>query len=159
MTAKLATDSELNNGPSICVCVNIRRASRAITKIYDKALEPSRLKVTQFSVLANILHSGPINVSNLSRILNLDRTTLVRNLKSSELSGFIENIATSDPRERLLAISESGRLAVETAMPYWRAVQKKVRTQIGLEQLEQLAVLMTGLEKLSREIGVDSANS
>jgi DNA-binding MarR family transcriptional regulator len=156
MTSRSVVDSKPINGPSKCVCVNLRRASRTITKIYDKALEPSKLKVTQFSVLVTIMNCGPINVSNLSRLLNLDRTTLVRNLKSSELACYIEDVAGSDPRERLLAISASGRLAVEEALPCWRAVQKQVRSELGPENLEQLAVLLTGLEKLSREMGIDS---
>jgi DNA-binding MarR family transcriptional regulator len=148
----MSTDSaksQTSSGPSVCACVNVRRAARAITRIYDKALEPSNLKVTQYSMLANIMHSGPINLSNLAQVLNLDRTTLVRNLKSMEASGFTENVATSDPRERLIALSASGRQAVEAALPYWRAAQKQMRDAFGRERLEQLAALAESLEALS----------
>ena len=141
---------------SACICINVRRASRAITRIYDQALEPSHLKVTQFSVLVTVMQSGPINTSDLARLLKLDRTTLVRNLKCSESSGFTEEVATSDPRERMIAISESGRQAVESAMPYWRSVQKRLRARFGREQLEQLGVLADALEKISDEFGTAS---
>lgn len=57
------TKNTSNASPSICNCVNVRRASRAITRMYDKALEPADLKVTQYSALANIMHSGPLNSS------------------------------------------------------------------------------------------------
>ena len=156
MTTKPPIDSPAKNPPSVCICVNVRRASRAITRIYDKALEPSNLKVTQFSVLVTVMHAGPINTTNLSRLLNLDRTTLVRNLKCAEQSGYTETIAASNPRERLIAISASGRKAVEAAMPHWRAVQRQLRDHLGREHLEQFAVLAASLEKLSGEFGVDA---
>lgn len=148
---KMGTKAAAGNnavGPSVCTCVNLRRASRAITRVYDKALEGSGLKVTQYSILANIKRSGPINVSNLSRILKLERTTLVRNLKSLEAAGYVEESASSDPRERVLAISETGRAVVDAATPLWQAVQRQVREHLGDEQLERLAVLVTALEEL-----------
>jgi DNA-binding MarR family transcriptional regulator len=135
-------------GPSACACVNLRRASRAITRLYDKALDPSGLKVTQYSVLANVMRSGPINVTKLALLLKLDRTTLVRNLKPLESAGFLQQVATDDPRERVLAVSEAGRRAVEAASPHWQAVQSQLRDHLGAEFLEQLAVLVTALEEL-----------
>jgi DNA-binding MarR family transcriptional regulator len=135
--------------PSLCNCVNVRRASRAITRIYDKALEPADLKITQYSVLANVARSGPLNISKLARILKLDRTTLVRNLKSLEASAYIENAAVSDPRERAICITDSGRTLVEKAQPYWSMAQKQIEDFIGAEDLQQLNFLVTSLEKLS----------
>ncbi len=158
-TAKVSAERASSDRPSVCTCLNVRRASRAITRIYDKALQPSNLKATQYSVLANIVHSGPLNISNLSRILKLDRTTLVRNLKSLESAGLTENVATSDPRERLVGISELGRNAVETALPHWKAVQKQIREHLGREHLEQLGVLVMALESLSQRDGDGSAGS
>lgn len=154
MTAPIAAKDRTGNAPpSVCACVNLRRASRAVTRLYDQALEPSGMKVTQFSLLATIMHSGPINTTNLSRILMLDRTTLVRNLKSSEASGFIEEVATADPRERVLSISVSGRRAVEAALPHWRNVQRQLRDLLGREHLERLGVMATTLEALALKGG------
>jgi DNA-binding MarR family transcriptional regulator len=155
MKAKLAADSKRETAPSVCTCVNLRRASRAITRIYDNALEPSNLKITQYSVLANILRSGPVSISNLSRILNLDRTTLVRNLKALETAGYVDNAASLDPRERLVAVSETGRRAAETAFPYWQGAQKRIRDHLGKEHLEQLGSLVTALEEMSDTLGMD----
>ena len=154
MIAKHAPKKASANRPSICTCVNVRRASRAITRIYDKALEPTGLKITQYSVLANVAYSGPLNISKLARILKLDRTTLVRNLKSLEASGFIENTAVSDPRERAIGITESGRAVVEGARPYWSIAQKQVEDHIGADAIQQLNLLVTSLEKLSDGSGL-----
>ena len=153
MTAKHPAKKASSKLPSVCNCVNLRRASRAITRVYDKALEPADLKITQYSVLANVAHSGPLNISKLAGILNLDRTTLVRNLKSLESSGFIENTPVSDPRERAIGVTESGRAVVERARPYWRIAQKQIKEQLGAEGLQQLTLLVTTLEKLSDDSG------
>jgi DNA-binding MarR family transcriptional regulator len=127
----------------------VRRASRAITRIYDKALEPAGVKITQYSALANVARSGPLNISKLARILKLDRTTLVRNLKSLEAAAFIEDAAVFDPRERAICITESGRALVEKAQPYWALAQKQIEDFLGAEAIQQFNLLVTSLEKLS----------
>jgi len=149
MKAQPAAKKPSSHKPSVCACVNLRRASRAITRIYDKALEPADLKITQYSVLANVAHAGPLNISKLARILKLDRTTLVRNLKSLEASGFIEDTEVSDPRERAIHITETGRTLVDKARPYWNIAQKQVESHLGAEALQQLNLLVTSLETLS----------
>lgn len=135
--------------PSICVCLNVRRASRAITKIYDQALNSSGLKVTQFSVLKNIEAYGPLSTSTLAKLLMLDRTTLVRNLKLLESAGFIENSPSPDPRERQIGITDRGRRAIEEADIHWLAVQRQMKQQIGAENLKALGHLVTLLEGLA----------
>lgn len=132
--------------PSMCTCANLRRASRAITKIYDKILEPSKLKVTQYAALKRILQYGPLSVTKLAELLVLDRTTLVRNLKPLKYSGFIENSSTSDSRERAVAITEAGKTVVEAANHHWDSAQQLIRARLGEESIEQLGSLVTILE-------------
>jgi DNA-binding MarR family transcriptional regulator len=141
-----------NPNPSICSCVNLRRAARAITRVYDRNLVPVSLKITQYSVLANVARSGPLSVSSLARILRLDRTTLVRNLKALETAGFIENHPeVLDPRERVVRITSMGLQTVEQAQPLWKAAQRQIEAQIGTDGLAQLAGLVTALEGLCDE--------
>jgi len=134
--------------PGSCNCSNMRRAARAITKIYDKALEPSGLKSTQFAALMHIKSNGPLNISALSKIMVLDRTTLVRNIKPLVEAGFIENTTTPDPRERQVNITENGRQVINLALPYWREVQKKMAHKVGKEDLTSLERIVTVLEGL-----------
>ena len=155
MSPRPATKKDTCLTPSACSCVNLRRASRAITRVYDKALEPAELKITQYSVLANVAHSGPLNISKLARMLKLDRTTLVRNLKPLEASGFIEDTEVADPRERAIQITEPGRLLVARALPYWKLAQKQIKDQLGADGIAQLSLLVTSLEKLSDDAVVE----
>jgi len=135
--------------PSPCVCMNVRRASRAITRIYDQALETSGLKVTQFSLLMQIDAHGPLNVSALARLMTLDRTTLVRNLKLLENAGFIENTPTDDPRERKIGITDHGRRTILESLPHWKNVQRLIRKHVDQDSLHALNRVLTVLETLA----------
>jgi len=136
--------------PSTCACSNLRRASRAITKFYDKAILPSGLKkVTQFSMLRNIMFSGPLSASELSQILRLDRTTLVRNLKLLEIDKYIESVTGSDFRMRPIAITKKGRTAVETALPYWEKAQTTIKSRIGTENIDKFISILMDIESLA----------
>lgn len=143
--------------PSACFCVNVRRASRAITKIYDQALAPSGLKVTQYSLLKNIDAHGPLNTSALARLLTLERTTLVRNLKLLETAGLIENSPSLDPRERQVSITDHGQQTVALAQPLWKQAQRTLRQRIGVEHLELLGHLASTLEGIA--IGHETLNT
>uniref|UniRef100_UPI000471FC68 MarR family winged helix-turn-helix transcriptional regulator n=1 Tax=Paenibacillus zanthoxyli TaxID=369399 RepID=UPI000471FC68 len=80
------TSSE-NKSSSVCNCINLRRASLAITELYDRYLAPSGLNNSQFSLLRHIDRMGPASVSDVALKMRLDRTTLVRNLKTLEQQG------------------------------------------------------------------------
>lgn len=132
--------------PRKCTCANVRAASRVITKLYDTIMEPSGLKVTQFSVLRNVEAAGPLSVTALARVMNLDRTTLVRNLKVLDAGNLVQRAAGKDSRERLIAITARGRDAIDGALPYWEEAQKKVEDHLGSEDLEKLVTLLMALE-------------
>lgn len=141
--------SKSNRLPSKCTCTNTRRASRAITKFYDASMEASGLKITQFSILRNVMLSGPLSTSKLSQILNLDRTTLVRNLKSLESLNYIESAGSNDSRERPIIITEKGRNAVDSAIPYWEQAQESIKVRIGSAKLEDFIATLMEIESMA----------
>jgi DNA-binding MarR family transcriptional regulator len=132
--------------------MNFRRASRAITRIYDQALEPSGLKVTQFSLLMNIDAYGPLNITALAKLVTLDRTTLVRNLKPLESAEMIVNAPSDDPRERQVSLTKQGRLVITKALPQWKGAQRKIKETVGPENLHIVNQLTTLLEGLVSEL-------
>lgn len=133
---------------SSCNCLNLRRASQAITKIYDEALEPSELKIGQFSLLKHINKLGPVNVSDLAGIIRLDRTTLVRNLKPLEEEGLIEDIAIPGNRNRQLKLTSKGAQALGKAEQLWEKAQKDFEEYLGEDNVEILSTLLSKIEAL-----------
>ena len=64
-----------------CACANLRKAARVVTQAYDKALKPTGLRATQFTVIATLATEGDAPLTRLAEALVMDRTTLTRNLK------------------------------------------------------------------------------
>jgi predicted transcriptional regulator len=79
-------------------------AARAVTRTYDRALRPSGLRSTQFSILVAASVAGGIPLHRLAKILGLERTTLTRNLAAIEREGLIQ-IASVDGRTRNVILS------------------------------------------------------
>ncbi len=131
--------------PSVCNCTNMRRASRALTQLYDKLLEPSGLKVTQYSLLNHLKRLGPLTMNELSRAIRLERTTLVRKLKPLEKMGLVGMSAEENSQARLVHLTERGQAFLAAAAPYWAQAQQVVEE---LFTPEELAVFKKALQKV-----------
>jgi DNA-binding MarR family transcriptional regulator len=114
-----------------CVCGNLRRATRVVTKLYDEALKPSGLKVTQYGLLRSLMALGTSTLSELAEETVVDRTTLTRNLEILEGRGLIVTKEGDDRRERHLMLSDQGVAAVTAAFPLWQAAQSRALEMIG----------------------------
>jgi DNA-binding MarR family transcriptional regulator len=126
-----------------CLCVATRKASRAVTSVYDKALAPHGIRITQFTILATLKLRGNTALGELAKFLGLDRTTLTRNLELLEAKNWVRSQpAPEDSRSRILSVTGDGYAAVIAAFPAWRAAQEQVAAVVGgydLAILNQLA--------------------
>jgi hypothetical protein len=64
-----------------CVCLALRKAARAVTQFYDRALKAHRLRVTQLPILVAASQHGSVPLAKLAHMLGMDRTTLLRNVR------------------------------------------------------------------------------
>ncbi len=117
--------------PTNCTCFGLRKAARAVTQMYDRALKPSGLRATQLSLLIVSESAGPRGVAELAALMVMDRTTLTRNLKPLLDQGLLERVAGADRRRRPVAITARGRAALARALPYWREVQAGLAGSLG----------------------------
>ena len=134
--------TQLNTVAATCFCMNIRKASRVITQLYDEALKPSGLLVSQFTLLVALASVGSITMTQLAEALVMDRTTLTRNLKPLEREGLVRIESGQDQRTRVLSLTNAGQTALEKALPLWQEVQIQVVERLGQEQWK---LLLTGL--------------
>ena len=72
-----------------CTAAALRRVARLSTIVYDEALRPLGLKLTQYSLLINIRESDAVSVTELSDRMMMDRTTLTRNLAPLRKAGWV----------------------------------------------------------------------
>ena len=125
-----------------CTCDRLRKLTRRITRHYDAHLAPAGLRVTQFSLLARLARRGPASMSALAALLEMDRTTLTRNLKPLVDARFVEIAAGSDARSRVVGITEEGRSAWSAAREHWRRAQDDVNRALGAERVAALHALL-----------------
>jgi DNA-binding MarR family transcriptional regulator len=114
-----------------CTAGNLRRATRAITGLYDDALRPTGLRVSQLSILVALAFAEEATVSRLAGLLTLDRTTMTRNLAPLERRGLVETVTGADARQRALRLTGKGRAALARALPAWQRVQSRVIAGLG----------------------------
>ncbi len=114
-----------------CTCASVRRAARAVTRLYDAALRPAGLKATQFTVLAALAERGELPLTRLAAALEMDRTTLTRNLRPLVARGLIEAGRDDDRRVRRLRLTDEGARTFERALPRWRDAQSRIVGALG----------------------------
>jgi DNA-binding MarR family transcriptional regulator len=128
-----------------CMCASIRRASRALTQMYDDSLRPLGLHATQFSILQALELAGEVSQNQLSNLLFIDSTTLTRNLRILHKEGWITVRAGADRRERWVRLAPLGGRRLQQAMPVWGRVQKHLRHKLGDARWRDLQKLSSAI--------------
>jgi len=118
----------------------LRQAALAATQIYDEALEPSGLKITMFRLLRRISEAGQPTISELARIVDLDRSTLGRNLKVLERSRHVQLSGGEDERSKIVSLTAKGRTRFEKALPLWVKAQQTMQARLGDEKAAVYAI-------------------
>ena len=131
-----------------CACGRLRRATRALTQLYDDAMAPSGLRVTQFSLLRTLAREGRSRISDLAGATLIDRTALSRNLDPLVLRRLVEIVPGRDARTREVALTRAGRAAIRAAEPYWRRAQAEVAEALGTERLDAFIATLAAIESL-----------
>jgi DNA-binding MarR family transcriptional regulator len=129
-----------------CFCMASREAARKITRLYDARMQESGLRITQFTILSQLMLRGQMPIGKLAGLLGMERTTVTRNLVPLEEQKWITIKPGDDPRARLIEITTQGRAAVRRAFPYWASAQAHVGKLLGAEG--QAALKLVGSRNL-----------
>src|SRR5207244_5640277 len=116
-----------------CFCLESRQAARKITRLYDSHMQASGIRVTQFTILSQLMLRGEMPIGKLAGILGMERTTLTRNLALLEQRKWISVKPGDDPRSRLIGITAQGRSIVRSGFPYWSKAQVQVGKMLGAD--------------------------
>jgi DNA-binding MarR family transcriptional regulator len=135
-----------------CTCLQLRRAARLATQVFEAHLHPASLTVGQFGVMAQLygasLWRAPMTMKALANVLGMDPTTLNRTLKPLEAQGLVTiRPDPDDRRARQIHLTMAGRERLAQAMPLWRAGDDELRRTVGAEA----AVALNGLLGLAGE--------
>jgi DNA-binding MarR family transcriptional regulator len=142
------------SGTGYCASFHLRRTARAVTRMYDAALQETGMRSTQFSILVGIAKHQPVAIGALADVLILDPTTLTRSLRLLEKEGLITISERSTMRQRFLTMTPKGERALERSVAAWRKAHKRFLATVGPEnwdemrsELEKLAQVVVELEE------------
>ena len=131
-----------------CYTTALRRAERAINRIYDNALRPVGVTTAQYSLLS-LIERAPVGIalSELAQAQVMDRTTLSRNLTTLERDGLVAIEHGDDRRVRSVSLTEQGHETIRTCRPLWRAAQDRIASEHGLGRMSDLMSVLGELSK------------
>jgi DNA-binding MarR family transcriptional regulator len=124
-----------------CFCMASRQAARKITRLYDSYMQESGVRVTQFTILSQLMLRGEMPIGKLAGILGMERTTLTRNLTPLEQQKWISIKAGEDPRARMIGITGQGRSVVRRSFPFWSKAQAHIGKLLGADGQAALKIL------------------
>jgi DNA-binding MarR family transcriptional regulator len=114
-----------------CIATRLRMANRVVTKVYDDALRPLGLKVSQLALLVVAEDRGLIRQAEVGAELQLDDSTLSRNLERMRANGWLEEVLADDARVHSHRLTDAGRALLGKAIPAWRSAQGEARRLLG----------------------------
>lgn len=129
--AAATTETIRNEVAGACACMQLRKTTRIISRLYDEKLKPTKLKVTQFTTLSVISQFPDLSFTKLADIMGMERTTLVRNLRPLERNGLIIASDEGYKRTRTVSLTDKGFALMSEAIPLWRDAQEEARKMVG----------------------------
>lgn len=141
-----------DNKPQGCTNLKLRQLGRMVTRHYDRYLASVGLKNTQYALLSHVVKLGPIRPSDLARWMQIDASTLTRNLQPLVTQGWLENGEGEDARSRLIAATAEGRKKRMQGQRAWKEAQVALNGLLGSERVMALhALLDASIETLNEQ--------
>lgn len=130
----------------VCLGGCVRKLNRMVSAIYDSALADAGLKTSQFSVLVSVANRKQARPAELIKNLQLDESTLSRNVERMCARGWLRLVQDSDRRSHLIEVTDKGQALIRKCIPAWQKAQAEVSRRLGNDSVGELR---TALRKLS----------
>jgi DNA-binding MarR family transcriptional regulator len=135
-----------------CACEGLRRASRAISKVYGGALAGVGLTATQHAILVGTRMRGSLPLSRLAEGLLLDRTSLYRALRPLQRHGYLQTLPGRNQRERVATVTAKGERLLQEALPIWERTQQRFMEALGLRNWTALSSAVRQVVSVARTL-------
>ncbi|TMH08873.1 MAG: winged helix-turn-helix transcriptional regulator [Betaproteobacteria bacterium] len=128
--------------PRGCTNLKLRQLSRRVTRHYDAIVSATGLKNTQYSLLSHVVVLGPIQLSALAAKMQLDPSTLTRNLQPLIAHGWLALEPGDDARSRRVIATPEGQALRTEAQRAWKRAQLSLNERLGSERVARLHALL-----------------
>jgi len=152
-------DSTMKNAtltPQGCTNLKLRQLGRIVTRHYDHYVAEAGLKNTQYALLSHVVKLGPIRPGDLAKRMQMDASTLTRNLQLLAAQGWLTVGAGEDARSRLVEATAEGQAKRAEGQRAWKAAQLALNERLGVARVAALHALLDACIETLNE-GADDA--
>jgi len=129
-------------GPSGCSSFKLRQLSRRVSQHFDHIVGEAGLKTTQYSLLSHVQRLEPVRPSDLAAAMEMDASTLTRNLQPLLRAGWLEVGPGEDGRSRCITLTDAGREKRTEAQREWKRAQVAFNERVGADRVARLHTLI-----------------
>jgi DNA-binding MarR family transcriptional regulator len=112
-----------------------------VTNLYNQALRPHGLTISQMNILVAAAYLGPVKQQDICRALHVEKSTLSRDLVRMRAHGWVTAVPGDDRRTILLSVTTAGTQVLDHAFPPWRQAQEAAKALLGEEAAAALGRL------------------
>ena len=128
--------------PQGCSSLKLRQLTRRVSQHFDGFVSAAGLKTTQYSLLAHVDRLGPVRPGALAGHMQMDASTLTRNLQPLVTAGWVQVGAGDDGRSRAVSVTEAGHAKRVEAQRAWKRAQLALNQRLGVATVAELHALL-----------------
>lgn len=137
--------------PQGCTHFKLRQLTRLVSQRCETYFTETGFKTTQYSLLSHVDKLGPLSPGVLARRMDLDASTLTRNLQPLLADGWVEMLPGEDARSRLVQVTPAGHAKRAEMQADWKRAQLSLNARLGNERVQRLHELLDECLELLRE--------
>ena len=137
-----ANASQLNQE---CIADKLRLLNRVVTSLYDEALRSTGITTSQMNILVVVAKYGTATPGQTGEWLQMEKSTLSRNLDRLRRQGLINVTASGRGRAQELRLTARGDRSLKQGLPHWRRAQREARALLGEGGVKELMRIATGV--------------
>jgi DNA-binding MarR family transcriptional regulator len=101
-------------------------------------MAPCGVRVTQYSLMSNLQKLRAVTLAELAEAMEMERTTLLRNLRPLVAAGWVRVQARGQSRRGEAHLTPLGRAKCAEAKRFWRVAQSAVNSALGETEVARL---------------------
>lgn len=114
-----------------CIAVRVRLINRVVTALYDEALRPHGVRVSQGNILVAVARRGEARPAEVCRLLRIEKSTLSRDVELLKQAGWLASDPPDGGRNQTLRVTPEGLRLLAKVQPAWEQAQAEARSLIG----------------------------
>jgi DNA-binding MarR family transcriptional regulator len=118
-----------------CLSANLRKTERMVTRHYDSYLEEAGVTAVQLPIIAMIASAPEPTFRMLSEELDLDRSTLSRNLAVLRERGLLDIGPSSGPKPGAITLTREGETTLARAHKAWQKAHRALEKSLSPNEM------------------------